>query len=213
MSYQFSHPDVSHALYLALQYEPFYQEMERNASDNPVECQLAMHKYFDYSMLEAQKHGKLYIPAGTNFGASVWCKPLDNALANQIQIEKKDFLRQNLGETCLKKYAGMVEFMAEKTYNLIPKDSWYLSIVGLSPQFQNQGLGGKLIRPILEQIDELSLPSYLETFTPRNISFYSRLGYRNIASFIEPITNSEYWIMLREPEEVSATSQRKVSYI
>jgi GNAT superfamily N-acetyltransferase len=81
----------------------------------------------------------------------------------------------------------------------IQQSRWYLSIIGLAPEFQNRGLGGGLVKPVLEKADALGVPSYLETFNPRNRSFYTRLGYQEAASFVEPVTGSEYWIMIREP--------------
>jgi GNAT superfamily N-acetyltransferase len=199
MTYQFTYRDISKALYLSLNQEPFYLEMEYSASDDPVVRQEAMLKYFDYSMKEGQKYGELYVPDRESFGASVWTKPINGALSKQIFREKKTFIRQHFGETGLRKYTDIIEFMFERAKDIVPTGSWYLSIVGIAPQLQGQGLGGTLVRPILARADDLGIPSYLETFTPRNKNFYQRLGYQEVASFVEPVTGSEYWIMIREP--------------
>lgn len=199
MSYQFAYRKIAQALYLSLQHEPFYTQMERSVSQDPDAGREAMTRYFDYSMKEGRQYGELYLPDGAFYGASIWCRPTNDALSSKIMGEKKTFLRQNLGETCLKKYKDMVDFMSGKAENIIPAASWYLSIVGLSPQYQNRGLGGTLVKPILDITDSFGMPSYLETFNARNKHFYQRLGYKEIASFIEPVTNAEYWVMLREP--------------
>ena len=81
----------------------------------------------------------------------------------------------------------------------IDKSFWYLSILGVLPDFQGKGFGPGLIRSILERTDSLKIPTYLETFTPRNMSFYKRLGYHEIKSFAEPTVNARYWLMIREP--------------
>ena len=78
-------------------------------------------------------------------------------------------------------------------------DIWYLSIVGVLPDYQGRGLGGELIRPVLAQTDAIGVATYLETFTPRNMSFYERLGYREAGSFEEPTIGDRYWLMLRPP--------------
>jgi predicted acetyltransferase len=95
----------------------------------------------------------------------------------------------------------MVDFMSAQLEGLIANESWYLSIVGIKPEFQGKGLGAQLINEVLKETDKLGLPTYLETFTPRNISFYHRLGYQTAASFLEPLTNATYWVLLREPRQ------------
>ena len=87
--------------------------------------------------------------------------------------------------------------MAQKTSSTIPKDAWYLSIIGVLPQFQGKGLGAELIDSVLKDTDLQGIPTYLETFTPRTISFYKKLGYKPVKSVREPTTNAEYWILVR----------------
>ena len=48
-----------------------------------------------------------------------------------------------------------------------------LSIIGILPEFQGQGFGGGLVGPVLNRADQSGVPTYLETFTPRNITFYN----------------------------------------
>ena len=205
MTYQMTYRNISQALYLSLNKDPFYIELESSIADDPVVRQEAMLKYFDYSMKEGQKYGELYIPGRDSFGASVWSKPINDPLASQIHGEKKAFIRQHLGEATLRKYSDIVEFMAQSAKDVVPNDSWYLSIVGIAPQFQGQGLGSTLVKPILDKADKMRVPSYAETFTPRNKNFYNRLGYQAVASFVEPVTGSEYWIMFREPLAVTSS--------
>ncbi len=114
--------------------------------------------------------------------------------------EKKSFIKEYLGEKSLEVYSDIVEFMSKESENLISKDAWYLSIVGIAPQFQGAGLGVELVKSVLNDTDVHNIPTYLETFTRRNMSFYERLGYKDVGTFIEPVTNAEYWIMLRDPQ-------------
>jgi len=67
---------------------------------------------------------------------------------------------------------------------------------------RTQGLGSELVRPILEESDGLGIPTYLETFSPRNKSFYMRLGYEEAASIYEPTTKSKYSIMKRDAKNL-----------
>lgn len=62
--------------------------------------------------------------------------------------------------------------------NYHPKeDCWYLPLIGVDPARQGQGLGSALLKHALEIIDRNSLPAFLESSNPRNISLYERYGF------------------------------------
>ena len=199
MCYPFEFRKLSEALYDALTDDAFYFAMENSVSGGPARRREAMLRYYDYSMREARKYGKLHRPNGDALGVSIWSRPVNGEMSKQIANEKKAFLREQMGDASLAKYAQITGFMAEHTATVVPPDSWYLSIVGISPPFQGQGLGGTLIQPILDRTDELGRHTYLETFTPRNMRFYRRLGFKESGAFDEPGTSARYWAMIREP--------------
>ena len=77
---------------------------------------------------------------------------------------------------------------------------WYLSGLGVSPDYQGQGIGGLLIQPILKQADEEGLPCYLETSTPGAVRFYQRHGFEILRTGEQPV---QFWTMKREPSGLS----------
>ncbi|MCG8565861.1 MAG: GNAT family N-acetyltransferase [Desulfobacterales bacterium] len=198
MSYSFQYEKLAQALYWALKEDAFYFAMEKAAGGNES-ARNKMFRYMDYSMVEAREYGELYLPSDHEHGVSIWSKPLARETELKKSREKKDFLLEYMGEECLKTYVNIVDFMSEKAEPLIGDDFWYLSIVGILPAFQGQGLGPGLINSVLKQTDALNVPTFLETFTPRNMSFYNRLGYEAVDSFFEPTAQCEYWVMVREP--------------
>ena len=188
--------DYAVALYQALQEDAFYITLEKSVGD-PVLGRKAMLQYLEFSMQEAAKYGLLFEPAGHRYGVSIWTKPQSAELEARMKDEKKQFLLEQMGsasETC---YQQIVSRMTLNADGLIDDDAWYLSIVGIKPEFQGQGLGPALITEVLQQSDRLQLQTYLETFSTRNMSFYKRLGYYTKTSFFEPTTQSEYWLMVR----------------
>jgi len=96
-------------------------------------------------------------------------------------------------------YYRIVSFMRAKAANVVDDDAWYLSIVAVDPTAQGQGFGPKLLEPTLVEADRVSAPCYLETFSPRNLSFYERLGFSTKARFTEPTTGADYAVMVRHP--------------
>lgn len=198
-SYSLKFRPLSEALYEALTEDAFYIAMENSVAGNPTRRREAMLRYYDYSLREGRKYGVLLVPEGKAVGASIWSIPLENQVSKQMADEKKGFLRNYMGDASLATYAQITAFMSRQTATVIPPDSWYLSIVGVAPAFQGQGLGATLIRPILERTDARGCHAYLETFTPRNMRFYRRLGFEEAGGFDEPGTRARYWVMIRKP--------------
>jgi GNAT superfamily N-acetyltransferase len=80
-----------------------------------------------------------------------------------------------------------------------PGKHLYLSILGVEPSRQGQGLGSALIRPMLERADAAGLPCYLDTFQPRNVPLYQKHGFRITVEEVEPNSGVRGWGFLREP--------------
>lgn len=197
MNFQFKFREYSKALYYALKEDAFYITMERSVPDTESSKE-ALLRYLDYSMVEGKKYGELFIPNKHDYGVSVWSKPLSCELQAQRAEEKKCFLFNYMGQESLRIYEDVVGIMSKNAAPVIDKNSWYLSIVGVLPEFQGKGLGSKLVSGVLEKSDMLEIPTYLETFTPRNITFYERLGYQVVGSFHEPTIQANYWLMARK---------------
>ncbi|UOB18934.1 GNAT family N-acetyltransferase [Abyssalbus ytuae] len=199
--YLFKYRNLSEVLYDSLIPDPFYFTLEQTVSGNNGEKREAVLRYMDYSIIESEQFGKIFIPKNHEYGASLWSIPLNNKEEIIKKKKKKEFIINNLGENSWLYYKSVVEYMSLKSCNLVSSDSWYLSIVGLKPSHQNQGLGKTLINPVLEKTDSKGIMTYLETFNPRNMKFYEKLGYKTIKSFKEPTIKSDYWIMARQPDK------------
>jgi ribosomal protein S18 acetylase RimI-like enzyme len=77
---------------------------------------------------------------------------------------------------------------------------WYLMALGVEPARQGQGIGGRLIRPVLAQADRAGVLCYLETETERNVAFYQKHGFVVAESGPVPGHNLPLWMMVREPQ-------------
>ena len=137
------------------------------------------------------------MPSGHDYGIAVWARPLDKNLEIEKHNKKTSFLNNHMGRESLEIYNSIVNFMLEKSTSLIDEKSWYLSIIGILPEFQGQGFGTTLVNNILDRTDSLGVPTYLETFTPRNVPFYTSIGYQCVECFYEPTIKEKYWIMSR----------------
>jgi GNAT superfamily N-acetyltransferase len=60
---------------------------------------------------------------------------------------------------------------------------WYLFLLATDPAAQGQGLGWRLVTPMLERCDHEGTAAYLESTNPKNVPFYESLGFRVLGSF------------------------------
>jgi GNAT superfamily N-acetyltransferase len=195
--YNFAYREYAEALYDALVEDAFYITMEQQLGEQG-EAREAILRYLDYSMVEARDYGMLYFPESHRHGVAVWSQPLAAEREAQQKRAKIEFLRRQMSADCAIRYEGIADFMSSQSDAIVDTSAWYLSIVGILPAWQNRGLGQSLITPILEQADRAGVPTFLETFTPRNEPFYQRLGYRVAGSFFEPTIGANYSLMLRK---------------
>jgi GNAT superfamily N-acetyltransferase len=195
--YTYKYKELASALFEALIPDPFYIELLCGIPGGRREKQEALMRYMDYSMTESEKYGRLTITDENPFGAAIWSKPLDVETDNEKSLLKKDFIKTHMGETSLNAYLTIVSFMSEQLGE-VPPDAWYLSIAGIKPDYQRQGLGAGLLMKVLNETDKNGIPTYLETFTPKNIRFYERMGYQIVREVLEPVTGCSYWIMVRK---------------
>jgi GNAT superfamily N-acetyltransferase len=185
------------ALALSLIPDPFYQAI--TVECHSVEQQLAMlEKYFEHSLGEAERTGRLVVAPQASQGAAAWLLPRSAETQALESAAKAEFMARLLGPKGSQNYRAIVEFMSPLAESHVPTQAWYLSIVGIHPDAQGNGLGKVLLQPTLEEAASLRQVCYLETFTPRNIEFYQRLGFAQVAQYAEPTTGSTYAIMRRD---------------
>ena len=196
MSFIARYPNTADNIRMALGNDAFYQAMLASANNSPQK----LNAYLDYSMQEAQQYGALVTSEEANQGAAIWSLPIDTQ-AGQLKTQaKKDFLLSHMGKNSLTTYLAIADFMDQQSANVVNDDDWYLSILGINPNLQGRGLGQALLTPTLELADQQGKACYLETYTPRNMSFYARLGFIAKHQAYEPTCQHHYWIMVRQPQ-------------
>lgn len=76
---------------------------------------------------------------------------------------------------------------------------WYLHYVGVRPEHQGKGHGGRIIRAQTAVADAEVLPCWLETATPENVPLYERLGFVTQVEWDVPGGGPHFWGMMRPP--------------
>jgi ribosomal protein S18 acetylase RimI-like enzyme len=129
----------------------------------------------------------------------MWCHSDDMREIAGFQLLQLVWPLMTLGEKGAAK-RGMTagETMAREH----PKDPhMYLFTVGTRKAARGQGLGKKLIRPVLDASDRASLPCYLENSNPANTGFYVSHGFERMKLFTPGDGAPVMEAMWREPRQ------------
>ncbi len=184
------------ALALSFADDPFYRAITTgfNARDDKLRV---LERYFAYSLAEAQRTGYCVFSENAALGVAAWLLPRAPDIEAAESDAKHAFLQRLLGGLGYANYECILDFMSSRAQGCVDEGAWYLSIVGVHPAAQGTGLGRQLLWPTLRLATEQRAPCYLETFSPRSVAFYSRLGFQSVAEFREPITGAAYLVMRR----------------
>ena len=74
---------------------------------------------------------------------------------------------------------------------------WYLESMGVDPALQRQGVGGRLLEPVLEIVDRDRIDCYLETADPRNAAYYARHGFEVENDALQLIPDGPPFVAMR----------------
>jgi GNAT superfamily N-acetyltransferase len=77
---------------------------------------------------------------------------------------------------------------------------WYLAMLGVHSNYQNQGIGAMLMQTTLAEADRENMPCYLETSTAAAVRFYQRQGFEVVETINCSAANLYIWAMKREPQ-------------
>ena len=137
--------------------------------------------------MEAALRSKLRKEAMLPFIDSIWQEGLANyvAIAGSMSSLVPPFLSSESGEW------GTAASSA--------RPSWYLSILAVREEARGRGLAQRLLEPTFDRADAAGAICWLETFNPKSLGFYRRVGFSHTIELTEPITGAVYWLLWRDP--------------
>jgi ribosomal protein S18 acetylase RimI-like enzyme len=133
--------------------------------------------------------GEVYASSPAMEGVTVWLPPgISGGLSKAFEVDREAFDRFS--------YYGKCAYGVRQKH--APAQHWFLELIGVVPEFQGKGFGGRLLRPMLDRLEQESLPCYLDTEVEENVAIYQRHGFRVLDYMIVPGTEVRSWGMLRE---------------
>ena len=104
-------------------------------------------------------------------GVAIWLKPNVHGDEEGTMAWIAEHVREDIHADLGYVLESMGNYRAQN------EPCWYLSVLGVDPAFQRQGLGSVMMKHVTRIVDELGLPAYLESSNPDNISLYLRHGF------------------------------------
>ena len=184
----------------AFQHDPVWNKVLEDANIGQKQA------FFECSVRYCLKYGEAYATSEHLEGIAAWVPShsADMTIWRGIRcgsfrsIMKMGMIRGT--RLTLKMKPTFAPLEAGRKANMRGREYVYLVIISVASEFQGQGHGGKLLRALFEECEQVGTPIYLETATERNVRMYKRLGFRLLDEIALAVIDLPQWAMLREPK-------------
>lgn len=142
------------------------------------------------------RRGKHVYAGPDGVAAALWSAPGPWQLPmSEVMREMRGTLKA-FGSNAVKALRAQLQVEAKH-----PKEPlhWYLGYLGTEPGHQGRGIGGALLRAVLDDADATGTPAYLESSNERNLTLYERHGFRVVEELPLLGTGPTVYRMWREP--------------
>ena len=131
-------------------------------------------------------------------GVAIWLRP--GAHFGMLAIIRSGLVLAPLrfGRSAMKRFGRLTSAFEEAGARVRGDRYWHLFILGVEPGHQGQGVGRRLLAPVLAQADAAGERCHLETLEERNLAFYSGLRFA-VGEKVSRPGLPTFWTMMREP--------------
>jgi ribosomal protein S18 acetylase RimI-like enzyme len=166
------------------------------APDEPSRGRRA-HPFFA-ACIRYGRHYGIAEMAATGDAAAIWLKPgLTTPTMSRMLRTGLMLAPRKLGFSGMGRFNALMSYGVKLHKQAISGDHWYLLCIGVEPDRQRAGVGGRLLSTGLQRVDADGLPCYLETANPDNLPFYRRHGFEVVADGPVPKGELHIWAMVR----------------
>jgi ribosomal protein S18 acetylase RimI-like enzyme len=145
--------------------------------------------------------GEVYVTANAPECVAIWMPPDAKWTRENMEASGMHRTPNLIGDEAYQRYRDVVSREWQARLREIPGTGWYLFILGVEPSVQRRGLGGALMRPVLERADTEQLVCYLETENERNVAFYLKQGFELVVNGEEAgHSGVRFWTFRRNPK-------------
>jgi ribosomal protein S18 acetylase RimI-like enzyme len=161
----------------------------------PVRHDARLRIFFSCMARSYLHHDKEVYVEADGRAAALWSAPGSWELK---QADAPRDLRDMVRALGLRLGRGRVQSQLESLHPREP-EHWYLGYLGTRGADQGHGLGGELLRTVLDRADRDRVAAYLESSCERNLTLYRRHGFEVVEEFSVLGSGPSIWRMWREP--------------
>jgi ribosomal protein S18 acetylase RimI-like enzyme len=166
--------------------------------------------FSEFMLKQGLRYGDVFVTSPNVVGVGIWThsKTIETTLWRLI---RSGGLKQYwvFGSALIKKMTKVNEFVSERRRRLAVNPYIHLGSLAVDPKHQGQGYASKLIRPMLQRLDEMKIPCYLETQSESNVSLYQHYGFEVLEQCIAPDQEIPHWYMIRTPKSEEHTGFKR----
>ena len=159
---------------------------------------------FEFIIRYSLRYGEVYAPTRKLEGIATWL-PHTTVEKTTWRILRSGAVRAaiKMGNEIAKKIESLFDQLdQDRREHMKDRSYFYLEGIGVTPEFQGQGFGGRLLKAMFARVDLERIPIYLETVTEENVKIYSKYGFNTLKEWDPPNAGFHVWEMLREPKEI-----------
>ena len=155
--------------------------------------------YFKFRIKFGVLFGEVYATSQKLEGLAIWfpSKKMDMTYWRMIKSGGMKLLKE-LGVGTVQRMMSIGNFVSHLHHRQINFSHWYLTPMGVDPDYQGKGYASRLMRSMLRRLDDERLHCFLETQNENNIEIYKHYGFKIVGKTTIPKTNLEHWSMLRD---------------
>ena len=182
---------VARALARAFERDPAWAHVLPDERSRPQ----SLLAYFGYEISHLPRGHEVWMTEDGS-GVAVWARPGHWRAPLRVALRSAPTMARVFGRRLM--LAARAQRQLERRHPDV-EAHWYLHYLGVVPERQGRGLGGRLMQPILERCDRESVPAFLEASTDRNRALYERHGFAVSDRFSMPRSGPLLRQMWREP--------------
>ncbi len=157
----------------------------------------AARAFFEISIRFSLKYGTVF-STSDKFEGLMATLPHDKEYTAWRIIRSGAFLPSMKIMGLYNKMKELMKLMDDEKKHLMIGPYIYLAVIGVSPEFQGKGFGGKILRVLVEKADREREALYLETQNESNLKLYEKYGFHIHKKLNVPVLNIPMWSMIRD---------------
>lgn len=171
--------------------DPYYGYIMPNRNKSRKQLHWWMKLLLNYTL----KYGDIYY-TDDHKAIAMWLGP-EKPVVSDIKILSMGLILYPF-KVGLRNFMRLMDIDGQwkKEHKKLDKRHYYLMVIGVEPEFQQKGIGSRLMQVGLKKADDEKLECFLETVTPEDVRFYEKHNFKVIhnKAFSE---KQQFWIMKR----------------